>query len=103
MAACGPSKAALIALCESLKLESDAAGPDLRVINPGFVETRLTDKNDFKMPDLMSPRDAAQEMFEALARRDVDVAFPKPFVRRMKFARALPYRVYFEVMKRLVK
>ncbi len=98
----GPSKAALISLCESLKLEIDAAGLDLSVVNPGFVETRLTDKNDFKMPYLVSPEDAARQMLEGLLRKDFEIAFPKPFVRRMKLTRLLPYSLYFKVMKRLV-
>ena len=101
-AAYGPSKAALISLCESLKLETDAAGLDLSVVNPGFVQTRLTDKNDFKMPYLVSPEDAAQAMLSGLLQRDFEIAFPKPFVRRMKLTRLLPYGLYFKLMKRLV-
>ncbi len=98
----GPSKAALISLCESLKLETDAAGLDLSVINPGFVETRLTEKNDFKMPYLVSPQEAAREMLSGLIRKDFEIAFPTPFVRRMKLTRLLPYGLYFKLMKRLV-
>lgn len=98
----GPSKAALISLAESLKPETDAAGLDLSVVNPGFVATRLTDKNDFSMPYLMTPEDAAREMFEGLAAKRFEVAFPRPFVRRLKMLRLLPYRAYFKVMKRLV-
>ena len=98
----GPSKAALISLCESLKLETDAVGLDLSVINPGFVETRLTEKNDFKMPYLVSPEDAAREMLAGLLQRNFEIAFPMPFVRRMKLTRLLPYSLYFKLMKRLV-
>ena len=98
----GPSKAALISLAESLKPQTDAAGIDLSVVNPGFVATRLTEKNDFSMPYLMSPEDAAREMFEGLAAKKFEVAFPRPFVRRLKLLRLLPYRAYFKVMKRLV-
>jgi len=98
----GPSKSALISLAESLKPQTDAAGIDLSVVNPGFVATRLTDKNDFSMPYLMSPEDAARKMFEGLAAKKFEVAFPRPFVRRLKMLRLLPYRAYFKVMKRLV-
>jgi len=98
----GPSKAALISLAESLKPETDAAGLDLSVVNPGFVATRLTDKNDFSMPYLMTPEDAAREMFEGLSAKRFEVAFPRPFVRRLKLLRLLPYRAYFKVMGRIV-
>ncbi len=98
----GPSKAALISLCESLKPETEAAGLDLSVINPGFVETRLTDKNDFKMPYIVSPQQAAREMLSGLVQKDFEIAFPKPFVRRMKLTRLLPYGLYFKLMKRLI-
>ena len=98
----GPGKAALISLCESLKLETDAAGLTLSVVNPGFVETRLTEKNDFQMPHLISPETAATEMFDGLRQKQFEVAFPKAFVRRLKLARLLPYGLYFKTMKRLV-
>ena len=101
-AAYGPSKAALISLCESMKLETDAAGLDLSVVNPGFVDTRMTAKNDFRMPHLMKPAEAAREIYDGLARKQFEVAFPKAFVRRLKFARLLPYGLYFRLMKRLV-
>ena len=98
----GPSKAALISLCESLKPETDAAGLTLSVVNPGFVATRLTDKNTFQMPYLMTPEDAARAMFDGLAAERFEVAFPGPLVRRLKTLRLLPYRVYFKLMNRLV-
>ena len=98
----GPSKAALISLAESLKLETDAAGLDLSVINPGFVDTRLTEKNDFKMPYLMTPEEAAHAIHDGLARRDFEIAFPRKFVRWLKLARLLPYGLYFRATKRLV-
>ena len=54
------------------------------------------------MPYLMSPEDAAREMFDGLSAKKFEVAFPRPFVRRLKMLRLLPYRAYFKVMKQLV-
>ena len=64
-AAYGSSKAALIHLCESLKCECDAAGITLSMINPGFVRTPLTDKNDFPMPMVITAEAAAAYFIHA--------------------------------------
>ena len=50
------SKAAVISLAESLHLELKLQGISLRLINPGFVESPLTSKNDFKMPFILVPK-----------------------------------------------
>ena len=81
--------------------QTDAAGLKLSVVNPGFVATRLTDKNTFKMPYLMTPEDAANAMLDGLAGKRFEVAFPDPLVRRLKLLRLLPYRIYFKLMTRL--
>ena len=53
-AAYSASKAAVIAMCEALRPDCAALGVTLQVINPGFVETPLTAKNDFPMPMMIS-------------------------------------------------
>ncbi len=93
------SKAAVISLAESLHLELKAKGVLLRVINPGFVRSPLTDKNDFKMPFLMEPEDAAQAIMRDLPRGNFEIVFPKRFVYLMKILRILPYWLYFKLTK----
>ncbi|MDG4720650.1 MULTISPECIES: SDR family NAD(P)-dependent oxidoreductase [Thalassospira] len=103
-AAYGPTKAALINLCETLYAELRGSGVLLRVVNPGFVKTRLTDKNDFEMPYLLSPEQAAEFMYRDLRNNDkFEIAFPPPFVRQLKLARILPYGLFFKLMGKLVK
>lgn len=100
----GPTKAALINLCETLHAELDGSGVLLRVINPGFVKTRLTDKNDFDMPYLQTADQAADFMYHGLCSNDdFEIAFPPPFVRRLKLARMLPYGLYFKLMRKMVQ
>jgi NAD(P)-dependent dehydrogenase (short-subunit alcohol dehydrogenase family) len=56
----GASKAAMQYFFESLRIDLVAEGIDVSVVNPGFVDTPLTRKNDFEMPFLMSPCDCQQ-------------------------------------------
>ncbi len=102
-AAYGATKAALINMCESLKTQLDALGVTISVINPGFVRTPLTDKNDFPMPFLMEPEDAAKAVFGGMAKGKFEIAFPTPFVLILKFLRTLPYRLYFPLVKKMTK
>ncbi|MEG3619641.1 SDR family NAD(P)-dependent oxidoreductase [Magnetovibrio sp. PR-2] len=97
----GPSKAALISLCESLRAELQDSAVTVHLINPGFVKTELTDKNDFEMPNMISPFDAALNMRRGLETDRFEIAFPAPFVRRMKLLKALPYWAYFKLMKKV--
>lgn len=95
------SKAAAIALCESLKPELDADGIRLQVCNPGFVRTPLTDKNSFKMPYLMEPDAAAEAYWKGLNGSAFEISFPKPFVRQMKLLRLLPHGAFFAAMRKV--
>ncbi len=99
-AAYGPTKAALINLCECLKPELDSLGIGLQLVNPGFVRTPLTDRNEFPMPFLVEVEDAAARICAGLAGRRFEVAFPRRFVLLLKLARLLPYRAYFAAVRR---
>jgi NAD(P)-dependent dehydrogenase (short-subunit alcohol dehydrogenase family) len=97
----GASKAALISLAESLRNECAAAGIRLRLINPGFVRSPLTERNDFPMPFLIEPSQAAEHILRALPRHHFEIAFPRPMAWLMKALRLLPYRLFFPLMARL--
>ncbi|MES1942664.1 putative short-chain dehydrogenase/reductase [Salinisphaera sp. PC39] len=94
------SKAALIALGESLKFDFDRLGIRTSVINPGFVKTPLTAKNKFPMPFLMEVDDAARAMRKGLEKGRFEIAFPRPLVYGLKFMRLLPYALYFPLMRK---
>ena len=97
----GPTKAALIHLAEALYLDLQSSGIGVSVVNPGFVETPLTAQNDFHMPALISPEQAAQAIVQGWARGEFDIHFPKRFTRMMKLLRLLPYRLYFAAVRRI--
>ncbi len=97
----GATKAALINMCESLKPECEQFGISLGLINPGFVKTPLTDKNDFPMPFLISAEDAATRIFDSFKKTRFETAFPARFSFGMKALRLLPYKLYFAITRRM--
>lgn len=99
----GPSKAALINMIESMTPEMRERGFDMRLINPGFIKTRLTEMNDFEMPQLMEPDDAARRAIKGLMSSKFDISFPNPFIMKLKFLRLLPYNLFFNITSRLTQ
>lgn len=99
----GASKAGLINMCEALKPELAAAGVDLRVINPGFVKTPLTDRNDFPMPFLIEVDEAVDRIVEGLKGKCFEISFPKRFALLMKVLRVLPDSLFFAVTRRMLR
>ena len=96
----GPAKAALIHFAETLYLDLHPRGTGVWVVNPGFVATRLTAQNDFRMPALITPEVAAEAFLQGLAGGGFDIHFPKRFTRFMKLLRLLPYCLYFKLVAR---
>ncbi|BAZ94126.1 oxidoreductase [Thiohalobacter sp. COW1] len=101
-AAYGPTKAALINLAESLHPELARAGIHLGVINHGFVRTRLTEKNEFTMPQLLEPATAAAAILEHLDDPGFEIRFPRRLALMLGLLRMLPYRLFFALTRRLV-
>ena len=96
----GPTKAALINLAETLYLDLQPLGIGVSIINPGFVATPLTAQNEFKMPALITPEQAAREILRGWRHGEFEIHFPKRFTRWMKAMRHLPYSVYFAAVRR---
>jgi NADP-dependent 3-hydroxy acid dehydrogenase YdfG len=100
-AAYGATKAAMINMCEALKFDCDNLGLTLQLVNPGFVETPLTDQNDFPMPFLMKNEDAARRVCDGFANGGFEITFPRRFAYLLKAVNLLPYPLYFAVVGRL--
>ena len=96
----GPTKAAMINLAEILYMDLQPQGIAVSVVNPGFVETPLTAGNEFHMPALMTPADAAKEIVRGWERGEFEIHFPKRFTMWLKGLRHLPYGLYFAAVKR---
>lgn len=96
----GPTKASLINLAETLFLDLRSLGVGVSVINPGFVKTPLTDGNEFAMPALISPEQAAQAILKGWSKGAFEIHFPRRFTWVIKTLRLLPYRLYFPLVHR---
>jgi NAD(P)-dependent dehydrogenase (short-subunit alcohol dehydrogenase family) len=96
----GPTKAALINLAETLYLDLAPEGLGVSVINPGFVETPLTAGNDFRMPALITPEEAAEAILKGWEAGEFEIHFPKRFTLFLKGLRHLGYGAYFAAVRR---
>lgn len=96
------TKAGVINLAESLRAELSGR-LDVRLVNPGFVATRLTAQNDFAMPGLLSPEAAARRIVAGLAGRRFEVHFPRRLSWPLKLLRALPYGVALRLTRRMTR
>ncbi len=95
----GATKAALIHLAENLRLDLRDSGVVVQVCNPGFVATRLTDKNSFPMPFIMTPEAAADRIVRGMARQQFEIAFPRIMTAVFKLFATVPRPVYFALMR----
>lgn len=95
----GPGKAALINFAECLHFDLWPKGIGVWIVNPGFVATPLTANNDFRMPALLTPEQAARALADGFGTGDFEIHFPKRFTRWLKLASLLPYRWYFPLVR----
>lgn len=98
----GPSKAALINLAELLYSDLHTKNINVYLINPGFVSTELTAKNNFFMPALQTPEQAANAILHGFEEGDFEIHFPKRFTLILKLMQMLPYRWRFALIRRFV-
>ena len=87
------TKAGVINLTESFALDLKEMNIDMRLINPGFVETDMTDQNDFKMPAIIKKKKAAKHIIKGLKGNSFEIHFPKHFTYVLKLLSILPYPI----------
>lgn len=97
----GPTKAALNNLAENLYLDLHPRGIGISIINPGFVDTPLTAQNNFSMPSLMAPEEAALHILRGWKQGYFEMNFPRRFTRWVKLMRCLPDRWYFSAVRHI--
>jgi short-subunit dehydrogenase len=92
------TKAGVINIAESLQAELPKA-VDVKLVNPGFVRTELTDKNHFNMPMIISADRAATYIADGLTKTAFEVHFPKRFTLWLKLLRLLPYGLALRITR----
>ncbi|HEV8034254.1 SDR family NAD(P)-dependent oxidoreductase [Yoonia sp.] len=91
------SKAGLMSLAESMQADLRTSPIEVQLINPGFIKTRLTDKNDFTMPFIMSAEDAAKEVFEHMNTDAFKKSFPMIFSWVFRLSQFMPDWMYYRL------
>ena len=99
----GVTKSALTFFAETLKIELDSFKIKVQVIHPGFVKTPMTDKNTFEMPFMISAKSATEQIMKNIFLNKFEIFFPKRLILPMKIMSMLPDKIYFYLMKKLVK
>lgn len=91
------SKAGVMTLAESMYADLRKTGVEVQLVNPGFIRTRLTDKNDFAMPFIMNPEPAARIVFDHMGTAKFKRSFPALFSRVFRGAQFLPDWLYYRL------
>ncbi len=95
----GASKAGVMYLAESMQADLRGTGIHVQLVNPGFIKTRLTDKNNFNMPFIMEPEAAAREVFEHMNDTAFKKSFPMVFSWFFRLSQFLPDWAYYRLFK----
>jgi len=91
------SKAAMQAFLEANRVDLAPYGVGVTTVNPGFIVTSMTAKNEFPMPFLMKVEKAARVIADGIERGKRVVEFPWPMSLLTRFGRLLPNAVWDRV------
>lgn len=93
------SKAAVISYCESLRVELKQTGIRVVTIVPGYIDTPMTQVNDYTMPFLMSVDQFAIKAVATIERGRSYRVIPWQMGWVAKLLRVLPNRVYDQLFQ----
>ena len=84
------SKAAVISYCESLRGELRGSGVRVITVNPGYIDTPLTQRNRYRMPFLLAPEEFARGAQRAIAAGGSYCVIPWQMAIATRLMRLLP-------------
>jgi len=94
------SKAAVNTFMEGLRIQLAERGIAVTTICPGFVQTPMTEVNQFKMPFLLTADQAARRIVGALRRRKKVYDFPWQMALLMRLTAWLPDWIMARTMQK---
>jgi short-subunit dehydrogenase len=98
------SKSSLITFAESLYFDFIKFNIQIKIINPGFIESPMTKKNNFFMPMIQSSDYAANKIYDGLVnKKSFEIHFPKSLTLIMKIVSLLPYCLFFYFIQKANK
>lgn len=99
----GSSKAAIHYLMKTLQISLAPHEVSVSLVVPGFVETPMTEQNDFPMPFLQTTEQASRAIRAGIDNGDEVIEFPKKLTLPLKTLGALPDMVWQQVTTKLYK
>ena len=96
----GATKAAIRNMFSALRVSLEPLHICASVICPGFVETELTDQNDFEMPALIKADLAAEYILRGIVNRKQEIHFPKRFSVTLKLLASLPNPILSKLIRK---
>lgn len=99
----GASKAAVSYLARSLAVDLAPYKIDVSLVSPGFIETPMTDQNDFEMPMKISVEKAASDIKAGLDKRKSHIGTPRVFTFLLGLLGQLPHSVQRWLGQKMVK
>ncbi|MCM2679995.1 SDR family NAD(P)-dependent oxidoreductase [Echinimonas agarilytica] len=98
----GASKAAIQYIGHVLRNTLKHKSIDVSTIVLGFIDTPLTQKNNFEMPMLKPAHEASRAIIKGLEQRKAEIKFPKLFCATLSFISILPLTVRLALARALM-
>ncbi|MEC6908075.1 SDR family NAD(P)-dependent oxidoreductase [Photobacterium piscicola] len=99
----GASKAALSYLANGLAIDLKDKVKTVTLVNPGFVATPLTNKNDFPMPMIVSCEYASIKIRQGIEKQQAEIHFPIKFTLLLKAIALFPVALQRIIIQRMTR
>jgi NAD(P)-dependent dehydrogenase (short-subunit alcohol dehydrogenase family) len=96
---CSATKAGAISMGQFLRAEWQDYF-DVRLVSPGIVDTRFTQRNDFNIQAMIPPYIAGRKVIQDIKSSRFDVHFPRRLTLILKALHVLPYRLSLSLTRK---